>query len=303
MVAFLVRLAGRIAWRAIERLLFQNEWFVAYRRRTEGAGPPTDLGGFIPIKAPDGHFYADPFVVMRDGGHHLFVEDFDRATGLGSISVLRLEDVGVGVASPEPVLDRPFHLSYPFLATDENGSLIMIPESGDHGTTTMYRPVAFPGSWQEAGVIFSDLRAYDPTFFRYQGRTWLFVSVAERGANPWDELFLFSAPGTGGPWTPHPANPIVSDVRMARPAGRIFSHDGVLLRPAQDCSGAYGRRVVLQEIVTLNESAYRERPWGAIEPSGLPGVRRTNCYNADGDYEVVDGFRMRARFGSMRLRR
>ena len=91
-------------------------------------------------------------------------------------------------------------------------------------------------------------------------------------------------------------NPVVSDVRCARPAGRVFLQDGQLIRPAQDCSRAYGWRLIFNRVEVLSPSEYRERPVGAIEPAPKSGNLRTHSYDSDGMYEVLDGFRMRPRF-------
>ena len=53
-------------------------------------------------------------------------------------------------------------------------------------------------------------------------------------------------------------NPIVSDVRRARPAGRVLSRDGELIRPSQDCSGRYGRAVAFNRIVRLTPTEFGE---------------------------------------------
>jgi hypothetical protein len=294
MVGFLARLALRIARRVAQRLVGQNEWFVAYRRRVPGAPLPTSLRGFIPIEAPTGTFYADPFILADGDRHRLFVEAYSRTTALGTIAELPLDEAIRGPWPAVPVLERPYHLSYPFLLRDDDGSLLLVPESGDHGTTTAYRP-ADDGTWLPDGTVLDGITAYDPTLLHRDGTHWLFVAVTVRGGSPWDELCLFYGPSVRGPWTPHPANPIVTDVRSARPAGRIFEHDGHLLRPAQDCAGAYGRRVVLQEIIRLDREGYEERPWSSIEPTGIRGVLRTHTYTRDGDFEALDGFRHRRR--------
>ena len=90
-------------------------------------------------------------------------------------------------------------------------------------------------------------------------------------------------------------NPVVSDVRSARPAGRIFLRDGHLIRPAQDCSRAYGWRLVFNRIEVLSPTDYRESPISAIEPALETGNLRTHSYDSDGAYEVLDGFRIRPR--------
>jgi transcriptional regulator GlxA family with amidase domain len=48
----------------------------------------------------------------------------------------------------------------------------------------------------------------------------MFVSIAENCIP--DELSLFYAESPLGPWTPHPRNPVKSDVRGSRPAGGLF---------------------------------------------------------------------------------
>ena len=97
------------------------------------------------------------------------------------------------------------------------------------------------------------------------------------------------------PGVPHPRNPVVSDVRRARPAGRVLERDGCLLRPAQDGSGAYGRRIIWNRIEVLTPTDYRETPIGSIEPGWLPGVVCTHTYNTDGRFEALDGVRYERR--------
>jgi hypothetical protein len=94
---------------------------------------------------------------------------------------------------------------------------------------------------------------------------------------------------------PHPENPVVSDVRSARPAGRVFRHDGRLIRPAQDCSRGYGTAVVFNRIDVLTTDEYAESPVGRIEPNWAPGLVGTHTYNSSGGIEVVDGRRFELR--------
>jgi hypothetical protein len=74
------------------------------------------------------------------------------------------------------------------------------------------------------------------------------------GARDTDELHFYFA-SLDCEWTAHPMNPVVSDVRCARPAGRTFEHDGVLVSPGQDSSG-------------------NVRVRGGLEPDRGPDARR-----------------------------
>ena len=110
------------------------------------------------------------------------------------------------------------------------------PAAWTYSSTTDRRP-----GWSVSGACLADVPASDPTLLWHDGRYWLFVAATGRGMSPWDELHLFSAARLADVWEPHPQNPIVADVRRARPAGRIFSRGGELIRPGQDCSVEYGR--------------------------------------------------------------
>src|SRR5690606_9233249 len=109
---------------------------------------------------------------------------------------------------------------------------------------------------------------YDATLLEHAGHWWMFVTLVENsGASTSDELFLFHADHPlSDHWLPHPANPIVSDVRRARPAGPIFMQDGVLYRPAQDGSRTYGGSIRLHQIDELSPTKYLETEIGCIDP-------------------------------------
>ncbi len=295
--ALAARLLARAVRETSRRLRNRPTWLVAVRvgagARAGEAGFSTH--GFTALAAPPGRFYADPFVVEDDsGGAHVFVEDGPVDGGPARISVITLDSRGRQRREPQVVLDRPTHLSYPFVFCDE-GAWYLVPETAGTRTVELWRARRFPDDWERCAVLLGDIRAWDPTVLRHDGRYWLFATTAAPGVRPSDELSLFSAPHLQGPWHPHPMNPVVSDVGRARPAGRILRAGDALLRPAQDGSGAYGRRIVLNRIDVLTPDEYRETPVGSIEPGWLPGVVRTHTYTTDGAFEVLDGVRYEPR--------
>jgi len=111
-----------------------------------------------------------------------------------------------------------------------------------------------------------------------------------------DELHLFYSDSPLGPWTPHRANPIKSDVRSARPAGRIFENHGQLYRPAQDCSTRYGAAVAINRILQLNPETYEELELGKIGPDWGPHVAGVHTFNVAGNITVIDCLLRRRRF-------
>lgn len=132
----------------------------------------------------------------------------------------------------------------------------------------------------------------DGTLWQQDGRWWLFACVAETpfddGGREFNELFLFHADTPLGPWTPHRQNPVVSDVRSARPAGPLFMHEGRLVRPSQDCAAEYGHRIVFNEVRRLDPEVYEERPLATLNPDWAPALRGCHTYAQAGRLELLD---------------
>lgn len=268
--------------------LRKEQWFIAYRT-DRGAFPLSvaDMSGFKIVSPPRDRFYADPFAIERNGRHYVFFEDYRYQQRKGLISFFEVDEQG-RCGQPEVVLEAPYHLSYPFVFEHE-GELFLIPETRDNKTVELYRSLDFPRRWVLEKVLLKDAPAVDPTILAHDGKLWMFVGGMVEKASPNDELFLFSADSLFGEWSPHPKNPIVSDVRRARPAGKLFFHDGRLIRPSQDCSTRYGFGILFNHVETLSPTDYREAPVGYISPEWHVGNLGSHTWNQDGRIQVVDG--------------
>ena len=122
------------------------------------------------------------------------------------------------------------------------------------------------------------------------GKWWLFTSQSELpGGSPWDELHLYySDDPLSDNWLPHPNNPIVSDARSARPAGKVFERNGKVYRPSQNCSRHYGYGFNICEITRMSETEYEERIVSSVEPNWSPELVATHTFNYEGGLTVVD---------------
>jgi hypothetical protein len=283
------RLVGRGVATGARRVLARNEWFVATSMDEPGMLP--DLGGMTPIQAPRDRFWADPFPVVDGERACIFVEEWPYALGRGILAALEIERNGdwrrLGT-----VLEQPWHLSHPFLFRWQ-GEMWMMPESSAAATLELYRCVEYPLHWQRECVVMQDVPVVDATLHEGEDHWWLFANVGGDRISTHEELHLFFADSPLGPWTPHPSNPIVSDPRSARPAGRLFEHEGQWFRPAQDCSVRYGRALVIQQILELSTERYAEQPLTHLQPEALAGANRMHTLNRDGWLTVVDGHRDR----------
>ena len=107
-------------------------------------------------------------------------------------------------------------------------------------------------------------------------------------------LDAYFAPALDGPWTPHPLNPLKMDLSSARPAGRPFTIEGRLYRPAMDCSQTYGGAVQIMELVDLTTTRFRERLSARIDPDPAgPYPDGLHHLVVDGDEVYIDAKRQR----------
>jgi hypothetical protein len=293
-LAQLTGLAGRIAWRALQRLACVEQWAIAYRFGMNAHGPSIgELAQFRRLVPPKDRLWADPFPLHVGGRYFIFFEELPFATGKAHISAVEVRRDG-SHGEPVRVLERDYHLSYPFLL-EHAGELYMVPETGENRTVELYRCVEFPHRWRLERTLLDGARFVDATLHRERDRWWMFSNVPAEGAQSDDELHLFFASGLGGPWREHPRNPVRSDARCARPAGRLYWHDGALHRPAQICVPAYGSGISIQRVLRLSTRDYVEHEVGRIVPQAGDGVCGLHTLNRAGELGVVDVFSRRLR--------
>ena len=248
----------------LQKQFYDQRWILMY----SNSGRGNSINRFTRILPPADRFWADPHALERDGNLYAFFEDASVETGLGRIAVTRIEEDGE-YSDPVTVLERPYHLSYPFVF-DWQGETYMIPESADNKTVELYRFTAFPGEVEFVRNLLVGLSAYDATLVEHEGRWWMFVNVRSHdGASSWDELCLYYADSPlSDSWQAHKMNPVVSDVSSARPAGCIYRQDGKLYRPSQDSSYRYGYGLNICRIDSLTTEDYEEERVEHIAPHG-----------------------------------
>lgn len=246
------------------------------------------------ILPPADRFWADPFAAQRGDRRFILFEDASLATGHGHIAAMELRPDG-SPGEVTRVLERPYHLSYPFLFRHE-GEEFMIPETSQRGGVEVYRARSFPHDWELVEQMLPGVAAADVTLHQAGDRWWMFTDVAVAGTRFHnEELHIFHAPSPFGPWTPHRLNPVFSDARRSRPAGALFEHGGSLYRPAQDSSVRYGWSMTFNRITKLTPDEYEEVDCGRALPDWDPRVVGTHTLNRDGDLTVIDAEMLRPR--------
>lgn len=287
MLSFLLKIGRRRVERRLLDSMRLERWYLAYKLGDFGCLAPKfeDLNYMEP---PGDRFWADPFPVQVDAKYYIFMEEFLYDAKKAHISVIEMDLDGTW-KQPVKVLERDYHLSYPFLF-EWHGQLYMVPETKRNNTIELYRCVEFPLKWEFDRVIIDNVQAVDATLHEDDGIWWLFCNIGGREFSSNDELHLFFAKTPFGPWTPHRRNPVKSDVRSARPAGRLFYRDGGLYRPSQDCSVRMGGAIVLNRITRLTPEDFKEESVSRIDPTWRKGMIGTHTINATGALTLLDCF-------------
>jgi hypothetical protein len=288
---YLTSALPRLGREALRRTRFRHaHWRVGYRF-TDGPGVAETgrLGkGWRPVPDDGTHFYADPFPYVRgQGDHFIFVEDYPHATGKAIISLVRIGADGSVRGPIEPVLEEPFHLSYPQVF-DWHGDVWMLPEGSASGRLTLYRAERFPDRWIAEAVLLEG-EISDATLFQKDGWWWLFATERDGYGSTSDTMVVFRAPSPTGPWHPHRMNPVVIDRAMARPGGAFATVGGRTLLPVQDGTEGYGGGLGLSELLQLDENTVRLAPPRPVSGQGDWPYPRIHTLNRAGRLEVIDG--------------
>ena len=267
------------------KTIFHKLWgLILIPRNQEGQPKPKVL-------LPEGkNGRADPFIIEENKKKHLFFETIDAGNRRGYLETAELN------GRPElhtirKIVKEGFHLSYPHVFK-KNDEWWMIPESSEDQSLRLYKSAKFPYQWEYQGNIVAGERLLDCTPFWHEGIWWIFTIIKTADdAGSYDQLYLFyTSDLLLKPWYPHPQNPIVTDSASARPAGKLFWRDGLLIRPSQDCYTDYGAAIRLNRIIKLTKTAYQEECIQVITPESLKlkaiGV---HTYNHSESYEVLDG--------------
>jgi len=230
-------------------------------------------------------FHADPFGIKKDGAIYVFCEKYDYRKRKGNIYSMEVRNDSV--INSQTSIDLNYHVSYPFLL-ENNGEYYCIIESSENKSIDLYKSIKFPYQWQKYITLVHDFAGVDASIFKFENSWWL--SCTDLGPN--HNLYLWHATNIDGPWMPHCANPVKTDIRSSRPAGTPFFYNNRLFRPAQDCSVTYGGKIIINEIKKLTPYEFKESPVVSVNPyRNSPYPSGIHTISPLGNLTLIDGKR------------
>ena len=115
-----------------------TDWNVAWKKENSNR--------YNVIDNPEGYWLADSLVFSCCDGIFLFVEAFDKKENIGKIAVLEYD--GESFKNFKIILEKDYHLSYPYVFEFEN-EYYMIPETSGNNCIEIYKAKKFPYEWEK----------------------------------------------------------------------------------------------------------------------------------------------------------
>lgn len=269
---------------------FYDQWYIKFGWRDFTI--EQDYSSLYSIHPPQDRFYADPFPMVYDNRFFIFFEEYEFANPIGYISVVEVFKDG-SHGNVHPVIQMPYHLSYPCLFWHEN-TLYMLPETSNNKNIELWKCTDFPLQWEKSHILKNNILAADTTPFFYENTWYLFTSTKENVKKFGTRLDLFwSDDILGDNWQPHPLNPVKKCLLYERPAGHIIQKDNKLYRPVQDSIKRYGGSMELREITLLSKTEYSEKTMSKINPNQIE-ESNLGCHTLNylDDFIVLDAIQL-----------
>ena len=230
-------------------------------------------------------WFADPFIFSANESEIIaFVEEYVYAAHKGRLSELIIDRSSYKLKQINPILDLDTHLSFPIYSKQE-GKTYIYPENSQCGQLKIYEydeashQLINPRVLVEAPLV-------DPQLLEMNGKYYVLSTQFKTLDKLDDDLFVYESGSLFGPYKQ--VQVLHNDIDEERGAGRIFSVNNRLIRPAQSSVGGYGKQLIFYEL-TYRNNAFNEKEIGRLSPCPTKMDQQLHTYNQMGNLVVVDG--------------
>ena len=235
-------------------------------------------------------FFADPFILsVNEKEIKVLVEDYPYYDKKGMISLLTVDRATYELIDKKIVLKQPYHMSYPFVMRKDDGEVWVAPEASQSGKLFYYRINEESGQLENQRELVQE-PLLDSTIVEHNGKYWLFCTKRGEASNK--DLFIYYSDKPEGPWKAHVQNPVVSNTKMARPAGYLVKDDNELYRVIQKCDETYGEAINVSHVTQLTENSFEETFVKELRAQKDEYSNGFHTLNSLGNLTVVDGIRL-----------
>lgn len=239
-------------------------------------------------------YFADPFVIKTEKDTYIFFEWYSYNNGKADLAVtLKSENY----EQYHKITSFKEHRSYPYVFEHE-GKVYCMPEAFNTNALTLYRFDEERLSLEKDCVLLEGFPIVDATLYRYKEKWFLFL-VNQKDSHT--HLEIYHSDNLKGPYQAHYNNPVMIDCSKARPAGKLFIHEGKIIRPSQNCTEHYGKEICLEEVLELSDNEFITRFSSIIfHKENTPYNKGIHTINSENDITVFDGKRFIFTFAGLK---
>ena len=230
-------------------------------------------------------WFADPIIYSANDNEIVaFVEEYVYAKHKGRLSELVIDRSTYKLKQVTPLLDLDTHLSFPIYCK-QNGKTYVYPENSQSGQLKIYEYDETSHQLVNPKVLV-DAPLVDPQILEMNGKYYVLSTQFKTNAKLDDDLFVYESDNLFGPYKQ--VQVLHNDIDEERGAGRIFSVDNRLIRPAQSSVGGYGKQLIFYELIYV-DNGFKEKEIGRLSPCPTKMDQQLHTYNQWEKLVVVDG--------------
>ena len=234
-------------------------------------------------------WFADPFFYEVTDTHIiLFAEEWHYEINRGRLVKLTIRRKDYYLEKVDPILTLDTHLSFPII-WNEDGKIYVYPENEQGGALKIYEFDSSTHRLVNPRVLINE-HLIDSQIAKIDNNYFIFGVILTSGA--WSDtrlLQIYKSDNLFGPFT-H-IQTIENSNNQERGAGDIIvTQQGTILRPAQNCDGAYGKETIIYEM-NYDGCQFIEKELYRILPNEkMCKGEVLHTYNEYNDLCVIDGF-------------
>ena len=243
------------------------------------------LGSVEWLKHPyKDRFFADPFIYsVSEKEIVVFVEELEFDKPIGRLSELIVDAKSKKLVRKYTLLELDTHLSYPAIIR-RGDDVFVCPENGASGKLSLYKYNGVTHALEFVSVIMNESLA-DATIRQIGDKFYMF---ATKVSNTQGDLYLYQSTCFDGEY--QEVGLVAKGRGNARPAGDIFEVEGVLYRPAQNCSKCYGGATEIMQITKCEDGCFEEKHLFSLPPTSFRYNLGLHTLNFHGNIGVIDGY-------------
>lgn len=229
-------------------------------------------------------WFADPFILdVTDSEIIILAEEFCYNVHRGRIARVIIDRKTYEEKSFEIILELPTHLSFPFIIR-KNGKIYLMPENSASGCSTVYE-------YNDANRKVTPLHHIaeepfaDATIFEMDGQSYLCTTMLPDTNSKSVKIYTLNKDDLK---VVDRVATVEFPIVCGRNAGEVFTVDGQMYRPAQDCTLRYGHGVILQKM-TMENGEWRFEDVNSLYPKSFKYNQGVHTFNNYKGLIVIDG--------------